>query len=131
MQPVVEMFKDEHTQAMMGSINLPNISDYCNSNSRAYAIINNDSEFVGTVELFNISWRNRRGELSIAINPKMRGRGYGFESINKILQKAFLEQGINRIWLRMLENNTNAIKLYEKVGFNVEGICIGESLRNA
>lgn len=129
-QDIVEMFKDEHTREMMGSINLPSISDYCNPNSIAYAIISNDLEFVGTVELFNISWKNRRGELSIAIKPQMRGKGYGIESINKMLEKAFLEQGINRVWLRVLENNTSAIKLYEKVGFSVEGICIGESLRN-
>lgn len=67
--------------------------------------------------------------MSIAIRPEMRRRGYGNAAINKILEIAFLEYGMNRVWLRALETNTNAIDLYKKAGFIQEGICRSESMR--
>ncbi len=92
-------------------------------------ILDKKEEFVGIVELFNLSWKNRRAELSIIIKYSYRGKGYGNEAIKKILDIGFGEFGFNRIWLRVLEHNTRAIECYKKVGFVQEGICREESLR--
>ncbi|MCD4712458.1 MAG: GNAT family N-acetyltransferase [Clostridiales bacterium] len=124
------MFLDKKVQEMLGVINHPKLEDYHGSSCISFAIINETNEFIGIVEVFNISWKNRRGELSIVIDPSMRGKGYGYEAINRILEILFLEKGLNRVWLRVLETNEKALNLYKKVGFTQEGICFEESIRN-
>jgi AcrR family transcriptional regulator len=52
-----------------------------------------------------------------------------FQELNEILEIAFLQLGMNRVWLRVIETNTKAINLYKKVGFVQEGTCRDESLR--
>lgn len=116
-------------QEMLGIVSLADLSYYMDENNKCYAIIGTNNEFVGIVELDNISWKNRHAELSIAIQPSSREKGYGYNAIKKILFIGFCELGLNRIWLRVLEHNINAIGLYEKVGFIKEGVCREESLR--
>lgn len=124
-----KMLEEDEAREMLGAITLPVLNDYKGKNNISYVIINGKNEFIGIVELFNISWKNRRGELSIIIKSQMRSKGYGYDAINKILEIAFSEYGMNRIWLRVLETNRKAINLYKKVGFFQEGICRDESLR--
>lgn len=126
---IYKMLEDDEAAEMLGVVSLPTEQDYEDKNAISYAILDENQEFVGIVELFNISWKNRRAELSIALKPSMRGKGYGNKAIKKILSIGFDELGLNRIWLRVLENNNKAISLYKKVGFSQEGICRGESLR--
>lgn len=89
-----------------------------------------NDDFIGIVELYNLSWKNRRAELSIIIKSSVRGMGYGYEALNNILELGFYELGLNRIWLRVLEYNRRAIELYKRVGFVQEGINRKESFRN-
>lgn len=124
-----KMEADLITQEMLGVISRTDINYYMNENNKCYAILKDNGEFIGTVELFNISWKNRRAEFSISIIPSYRGNGYGYDATKKILDIGFHQLGINRIWLRVLEHNNKAISLYEKVGFIKEGICREESLR--
>lgn len=126
---IIRMLQDDEAKEMLGVIEIPSLSDYKGKNNISYAIVDENNKFIGIVELFNISWKNRRGELSIAIKSSMRSKGYGYDAINKILEVGFLEYGLNRIWLRVLETNIKAINLYKKVGFSQEGICRAESLR--
>jgi RimJ/RimL family protein N-acetyltransferase len=125
-----KMLEDDEAREMLGVISQPVLSDYKGKNNISYAILNVENEFVGIVELFDISWKNRRGELSIVIKSQMRGHHFGYDAIYEILKIAFIEYGMNRIWLRVLETNQKAINLYKKVGFLKEGICREESLRN-
>jgi RimJ/RimL family protein N-acetyltransferase len=123
------MLQDDEAREMLNVVELPKIEDYSSKNSLCYVVLGEKREFIGVAELFNISWKNRRAELSIAINPSMRGKGYGYEALKKLLYTGFKEQGMHRIWLRVLENNEKAINLYKKAGFVQEGICRSESLR--
>lgn len=124
-----KMAEDNETREMLGVFTVSSLNDFTLKNNISKAIINKNNEFIGVVELFNISWRNRRAELSIAIKPQMRERGYGCAAINKMLEIAFVEHGIYRVHLRVIETNIKAINLYKKVGFIQEGVCRGESLR--
>ena len=124
-----KMLREDEAREMLGVITVPVLNDYKSKNNISKAIIGEGNKFIGVVELFNISWKNRRGELSIAIVPEMRRQGYGYAAINKILGIAFLGYGLNRVWLRVLETNTKAISLYSKAGFIQEGICRSESMR--
>jgi ribosomal protein S18 acetylase RimI-like enzyme len=53
--------------------------------------------------------------------PQFRGRGIGKRLIAQALDaaRAF---GLQRVELTVRENNVNAIALYKKVGFEVEGV---------
>lgn len=126
---VRKMHTDSVAQEMLGIVSLPDLSCYTDENSKCYSILTENNEFAGMVELFNISWKNRRAEFSIAIKPSLRGNGYGYEAVRMMLYIGFYELGLNRIWLRVLEHNNHAISLYEKAGFVKEGICREESLR--
>jgi phosphoglycolate phosphatase len=131
LKAICKMLADDEIGEMLGVVEFPQIKDYEGKNNFSYAILGENQEFIGIVELFNISWKNRRAELSIAIEAPLRGKGYGYEAINKILELGFKEHGMNRIWLRVIETNNKAIDLYKKAGFLQEGICRTESLRNA
>lgn len=79
-------------------------------------------EFIGYIDLNGISWNNRVANLSIGIgSPNVRGKGYGTEAMNLILEFGFHELNLHRIQLNVLSYNTPAIALYEKVGFTKEG----------
>lgn len=125
-----EMFEDNEAKEMLGIVYKPTLSNFKGRAIKSYAILDEKGEFLGIVELFNISWKNRRAEYSIALKPLARGKGYGYWATHKILDLAFNEQGITRVWLRVLESNSKAIKLYERLGFIREGLCREESLRS-
>jgi RimJ/RimL family protein N-acetyltransferase len=48
-------------------------------------------------------------------------RGYGTEAFNLIIEHGFNTLNLNRIWLRVYENNPQAIRSYEKAGLTIEG----------
>ncbi len=61
------------------------------------------------------------GSLGIGVLKPYRGHGVGGALLAAALKKA-REKGLTRIELTVRENNTSAIKLYEKFGFVKEGI---------
>ena len=77
---------------------------------------------IGTISL-KIDWKNKNAELGIAIwNKDFWNRGYGTDAIRVLLKYAFLELGLHKVWLRVFEFNSRAIKCYEKAGFKKEGV---------
>ncbi|KAJ4355055.1 hypothetical protein N0V95_003273 [Ascochyta clinopodiicola] len=64
---------------------------------------------------------HRWTEIGIDILPEFQGRGYGREAIEWALDYAFRRAGLHRMRIRAFEWNVGAVKLYEKVGFQVEG----------
>lgn len=123
------MALDEETRDLLGIVTLSDETYYKDKSNMCFAITEKDGQFMGIVELFDISWKNRRAELSICIKPSYRGKGVASIAIEKLLYIGFEQVGLNRIWLRVLEYNYKAISLYQKVGFVKEGICREESLR--
>jgi RimJ/RimL family protein N-acetyltransferase len=61
------------------------------------------------------------GRLGMGVEKRYRRRGIGLRLIERTIQAA-VEQGIERIELEVLASNIPAIRLYEKVGFVVEGV---------
>lgn len=62
-------------------------------------------------------------ELGIAIGePDAWGQGYGREAIGLLLDHAFAELNLHRVQLRVLADNARAIRCYERVGFQREGV---------
>lgn len=73
---------------------------------------------VGTVFIKNLDKENRKGEFGIFIGEdKFRGKGIGKLSTEKMLEFAFEELKLNKVWLTVFANNIKAIDCYEKAGF--------------
>lgn len=60
------------------------------------------------------------GVLGIGIIPEFRGKGLGRELMKQTIAKAHAK-GLTRIELTVREDNLNAVALYKKLGFVVEG----------
>lgn len=72
--------------------------------------------------LSGIDWINRSAVLHIMVAPgETRGKGVGTFSVQRIVEHAFFDMGLSRIELEVLEENTRARHLYEKLGFEYEG----------
>lgn len=129
MDEIIAIHKEAEAEELLGVTQLPQQEDFIDHKKRCYVILSEKEEFIGIVELFNCSWKNRRAELSILLKESERGKGYGYEAVQAILDIGFDECGFNRIYLRVLEYNIRAIECYKKAGFVLEGICREESLR--
>ncbi|OKL60331.1 hypothetical protein UA08_04192 [Talaromyces atroroseus] len=65
--------------------------------------------------------QHRNATLGISLVEEFRGKGYGGEAINWALDWAFFAAGLHRVSLECFSFNTNAYKLYKKLGFVEEG----------
>lgn len=82
-----------------------------------------DGALVGSCCLVDIDMIARVAELRVRIGVKeLWGRGVGTEACRLLLVDAFgPERNLNRVWLRVYDSNPRAIRVYEKLGFVVEG----------
>jgi RimJ/RimL family protein N-acetyltransferase len=79
-------------------------------------------EPIGDCGLFGIDWRIRQAEFGIVIGAKQHwDKGYGTEALELMIQHGFHTLNLNRISLRVYENNPRAIRSYEKAGLSIEG----------
>ena len=89
------------------------------------AIVEKDNPnlILGLVSLTDIDFINRSAELHIMIGDKnYRDKGVGTFAVNSIVKHAFDNLNLRRIELEVLEDNVIAIHLYEKCGFEKEGL---------
>jgi RimJ/RimL family protein N-acetyltransferase len=82
------------------------------------AIVLGPDRLVGYVELVNLAWRARTGELCMLIGEESdRGQGYGTLALRQFLQTAFERLGLERVFLRVGETNVRARRCYGRCGF--------------
>ncbi len=75
---------------------------------------------VGMVSLLNIDHKNQNAEVGVYINPEDQGKGYAKESVNMILNFAFKELNMHKIYAFIYMDNNSSKKLFEEVGFFYE-----------
>lgn len=81
-----------------------------------------DASLIGTCCLVDIEWIGRVAELRIRIGDKGAwGKGFGSDACDRLVEYGFQTLNLERIWLRVFAPNTAAIRMYEKLGFVVEG----------
>ena len=80
-------------------------------------------DLIGFLELSDVMWTHRNSWLTIAIGETAyRGRGYGSEALGLVLDFAFRELNLHRVQLTVFSYNEPAIHVYEKLGFQREGV---------
>lgn len=86
---------------------------------------------VGAVYLLGIDWIARSAEFSIWIGEvEAQGKGVGKFAAAQIINHAINDLGLNRIHLTVLADNARAISLYQKIGFQQEGILKDAAYKN-
>lgn len=90
-------------------------------NSVHYAVSDEEDEYLGTISLKNIDLCSKNAEFAISLRKEARGRGVGQSAISILLDKAFSEFNLERVYLNVLSDNNRAIHVYEKCGFIYEG----------
>jgi UDP-4-amino-4,6-dideoxy-N-acetyl-beta-L-altrosamine N-acetyltransferase len=86
-----------------------------------------DGLIIGVVYLLQIDYQNRNAEFAIFIgNEEEQGKGYGKQASTMMLKHAFNDLNLHKVYLTVLESNTNAIKLYNKIGFTQNGVLPDE-----
>lgn len=84
--------------------------------SRKYSIETLDGQHIGSCALYNMT--ETQVQLGIRIGDRNYwGGGYGTEAVRLLVSYCFLTSRIDTIWLKVLPDNTRAIKSYEKCGF--------------
>jgi len=90
-----------------------------------------ENNLIGVGGLHGINHLAHSAELRILLGDKnFWGRGYGTEATQLILAWAFEILNLHKVWLGVNAAQSNAIRLYEKVGFIREGILRDEVWRN-
>lgn len=80
--------------------------------------LNSTNELVGMTGLLQIDKKNSHAQMYITIgNKKFRGLGLASEIISILLNYAFFEQNLNKIYLWTITSNERARKVFEKNGF--------------
>ncbi len=109
-------------------------SQLLDSTKANFVIIDKESgKTIGMTGLIDISLRHLRAQFYLTIGDvDFRGKHIPNETIPLILEYAFEELGLNRVYLYTLENNDRARKVYSRNGFTFEGIlrqhyfCVGK-----
>lgn len=93
--------------------------------------IKSNNKKIGTIGLSNIDHRNQKAEYGILLGEKdERGKGFGKEATLALLDYGFYELNLNKIFLKVFSDNTNAIELYKKAGFKEDGLLRKDVFKN-
>lgn len=88
-----------------------------------FGIKKKQGALIGTAAFINIDNSNRNLMVGISIyQNENRGKGYGREAMQLLTDFAFLELNMHRVYLGAFSFNGPAAKLYERIGYKIEGI---------
>lgn len=85
------------------------------------AIVDEKDEYQGTISLKNVDLAALNAEFAISLRRCAQGKGVATQAVGELLNLAFNEFGLERVYLNVLSENKRAIRLYEKCGFVYEG----------
>ena len=79
-----------------------------------------DGVLIGEVSLIWRSVEARQGELGWIFHPEHQGRGYASEASARLLEVAFTEADLHRVYARCDAGNTGSWRLMERLGMRRE-----------
>lgn len=100
-----------------------------------YVICEMDTTPIGSVYYRDIDSNEGAAEFGIFIDENYAGRGYGTDAINTFLKLGFEIMKLNKIYLRVVDSNSRARRVYESIGFTqireeaVKSYPTGEELK--
>lgn len=130
---LMELINDAETEKMLGGssfpVSLEGQEKWIAAQTgrtdvlRCIVALKENEEGIGTVILSDIDTKNGVAQVHIKMDKQRgRGKGYGSDALNTIVNYAFGEMRLNCIYADVLEYNTVSQKLFEKCGFLRDGV---------
>lgn len=94
------------------------------------AFVNEEGNVVAFGGITGINLALNKGELYVFVSPTAQAKGLGTEATRLLCEYAFAVLGLNKIYLETNDDNYAAQRVYEKVGFVLEGKKRQEYVRN-
>lgn len=95
------------------------------------AVIEVDGTPVGLIGLLEIDNKNKKAEYYVCLGEKdVKGKGIASNASKLLLQYAFNELCLNKVYLYTEYGNINAQRLFEKLGFEKEGLLKEDLIQN-
>lgn len=90
-------------------------------NRKSFKVVyKKDNRTIGHAEIYLKFAHTARLCRILIGDPEFRGQGLGKKLVEILLEKAYDEFGANTVELNVYEDNTAAIKCYEKAGFKIQ-----------
>src|SRR5690606_38404427 len=89
-----------------------------------------NTQIIGMGGLVKINYINKNAELYMYLNPVFQGMGFGFKSAKKLCEYGFNKFNLEKIYLFTFNENYRANRLYEKLGFKLEGILRQHTIKD-
>ncbi|MCK8606850.1 GNAT family N-acetyltransferase [Apilactobacillus ozensis] len=90
-------------------------------NSQRHFAIEYEEKFAGLIELVDIDNIHRHAEIQIIVDKEFRGLKLAQKAFKKCIQYGFETINLQKIYLYVDVENKPALKVYKKMGFEVEG----------
>lgn len=98
------------------------LDDWNDGNESFVFAVRHEDKLVGLINLDGLDWANSHAEIGIALTENQtRGQGYAGEALALLIDFAFRELGLHRIWARIIDGNEPSLKLFARLGFQPEG----------
>lgn len=81
----------------------------------------------GFLQLSEKPTKKHTAGLGIVIGDRWQGKGFGRQLTNYMIKSAW-ESGLARVWLNVYSDNPRALKLYQSLGFEIEGVFKNDEL---
>jgi RimJ/RimL family protein N-acetyltransferase len=91
---------------------------------RVFSIVSSaDGRYLGQVGLHQIFRRSGAARASLVVSARAEwGKGYGSAALCRVLDEAFGNEALHKVWLMVFATNTRARRTYARVGFQEEGV---------
>lgn len=91
-----------------------------------WAIETKQGEHIGDIDLHDVDRTEGRARLTVLIgDAQFRGKGYGTDALKALMGYAFNVMGLDALDLKVCDFNAQAIRCYEKCGFEKVDSCPG------
>lgn len=99
----------------------------CGDPTRMVWAVFQGGDHIGTCGLYHLDLLHRKAEAWFLIGrAEARRKGLGREMAELLLAYAFNGLGLHKVYLHVGQDNLPAIKLYQALGFEIEGTLVDE-----
>ncbi len=84
-------------------------------------IENSSGKVIGMIDVRDINWRSRYGEIGYWLCKEYWGKGYMTEAVSLMLKYCFEYLNLRKVFAKVFESNIASIKVLEKNGFKYTG----------
>lgn len=91
--------------------------------------LKDERTYIGGCGIASIDGKNHTATVGIFLGNAYCGQGYGTDAMKVLVDFCFQEVNLHKVSLSVYGFNTRAIRSYEKVGFQTEGVLREEVFR--